>query len=122
MNEITLKELHTKFPHLDELEETALRYEAASPEEQNIMDANDNSEYTFERQYWLEFYYWLGTKYPSFKPTKDCSQCELYLSEEEIKSLKEDEHGRVEVGDCYVCLECELDQLDCHEEWEFKYA
>jgi len=106
MNEITLKELHTKFPHLDELEETARRY----------------SEYTFERQYWLEVYYCLGNKYTSFKPTKDCSQCELYLSEEEIKSLKEDEHGRVEVGDCYVCLECELDQLDCHEEWEFKYA
>ena len=122
MNRITLTELHLQFSHLDELEETARRYEDASPKEQNAMDANDDSDYTFERQYWLEVYYCLGNKYESFKPKKDCSHCDLYLSEEEIKNLKEDKEGRVNVEDSYLCLECELDQLDCHEEWEFKYA
>ena len=122
MNRITLTELHLKFPHLDELDETARRYEDASPEEQNAMDANDDSDYTFERQYWLEVYYCLGNKYESFKPKKDCSHCDLYLSEEEIKNLKEDKEGRVNVEDFYLCLECELEQLDCQDEWEFKYA
>lgn len=122
MNRITLTELHLKFPHLDELDETARRYEDASPEEQNAMDANDDSDYTFERQYWLEVYYCLGNKYESFKPKKDCPYCDLYLSEEEIKNLKEDKEGRVNVEDFYLCLECELEQLDCQDEWEFKYA
>jgi len=123
MNRPTLKELHLKFPHLDELQETMERYESASSEEQSSMDANDHSEYTFGRQYWFEVYYCLGNKYESFKPRKNDCNCELYLSEEEeTKDLKEDENGRVDVEDYYLCLECELDQLDDHDEWEFKYA
>ena len=123
MTRVTLKELHFKFPHLDELQETIERYEDASLEERNSMEANDDSEYTFERQYWLEVYYCLGNKYKSFKPSNHCSTCELYLSEEEeTKGLEEDEDGRVAVEDYYLCLECELTQLDWHGGWEFKYA
>lgn len=98
MNKPTLKELHKKYPFLDELEETMDKYYSSSGEEQHTMDACDDSEHTFGNQYRIEVFWCLDNE---FKPSKDCGCCDT-------------------VED-YVCFQCELNQLDDYDRWDYQY-
>jgi len=81
-----IKEKDIKY--LNKLKSNADKYYSSDCETQNIMDAEDNSEYTFQMQYDLELFHLLGNK---LKPSKDCDACDFHND--------------------YICLECEVEQV-----------
>jgi hypothetical protein len=91
----TLKELHQKYPHLDDMKTYYQDYEKADLQQKNIMDC-DGSEYLPWTAYLVEIFFLLGNK---LKPQKDCSSCDIHND--------------------YICFDCEMDQVK-YSDWKNK--
>ena len=91
----TLKELHQKNPHLDDMKTYYQDYEKADLQQKNIMDC-DGSEYLPWTAYLVEIFYLLGNK---LKPQKDCSSCDIHND--------------------YICFDCDMEQVK-YSDWKYE--
>jgi len=103
---ISLKELHKKFPYLDEMEKRADEYDEMTEKEKNHVDNTDGYDFLPFTQYWEEVFLSLGNEY---KASPDCANGNCVIDE---AFPSED----------YVCWECRLNTLQWdHSKWGFKY-